>query len=155
MSTTTILLVDDNIAFAEGLARRLTRRKLKVIIAANKSETLRVMACNDDIEAIIMDDCIPGLEKFEMLKLLRTLYPLIEVIMFTRHTTFESAIEGLRLGAFEYMMKLCDLDYLIERVMAAVEQKRQKEKKIFLAKMKEFLPALIQPRMALNYSCEV
>ncbi len=136
MTLASILLVDDDIAFARSMAKRLAQHGINVFIAAGEAEAIEVMTQHEEIEAIVLDDSIPGLKSFELLTQMREFFPLTEVIMLTRHTTFEAAIEGLCLGAFEYLMKLCDMDYFVKQIMAAVRQKRQQEEKIFYARLK-------------------
>ncbi len=150
MTLASILLVDDDIAFARSMAKRLAQHDLKVFIAAGKSEAIEVMNRHEEIEVIILDDSLPELKNFELLRQMRALFPLTEVIMLTGHTTFETAIEGLCFGAFEYLMKLCDMDYFVEQIMAAVRQKRQQEEKIFFARLKALSSAWVPADIQLN-----
>ena len=62
-------------------------------------------------------------------------YPLIEVIMLTGHANLEAAVEGMDLGAFDYLMKPCDMDQLITKVEEAAKRKRQHEQKIMAARV--------------------
>ena len=59
--------------------------------------------------------------------------------MLTAHATVESAIEGMKLGAFDYLMKPCDMDQLMGKVQEATQKKRDHEEKIRVAKVKEAL----------------
>ncbi len=141
MSLATILLVDDNLDFAKTLTKRLSMRQIHVIHAHNVPEALALLASNDHmIDVILLDDKLKGMQAFETLTQIRARFPLTEVILFTGHATIEAAIEGLNLGAFEYMMKLCDTDYLVDRIFEAAVQKRKHEDKIVQAKLKEFFP---------------
>lgn len=153
MKIATILLVESDIAFAQTMAQRLVKRHMSVVNAYNGEQALKELAENDKIEVVILDDNLTGLEGFETLRLIRTLFPLIEVIMFTGHAPMERAIEGLNMGAFEYMMKICDMDYLVDRVMEAVAQKRRQEERIFRAKLREFIPLESRPGIAMDCSC--
>ena len=65
--------------------------------------------------------------------------PLVEVIMLTAHATVESAIEGMKLGAFDYLMKPCDMEQLMLKVKEAAIKKQEHEDKIREAKVKEAL----------------
>jgi len=71
------------------------------------------------------------------LKRIRKKYPLVEVVMLTGHATVESAIDGMKLGAFDYLMKPCDMDILISKVGEAAKKKRSHEEKIIAARVKE------------------
>ena len=57
--------------------------------------------------------------------------------MLTGHATVETAIEGMKLGAFDYLMKPCDIDLLLTKVQQAASRKRGQEEKIIEARMKE------------------
>jgi len=79
---------------------------------------------------------MPGMDGIQTLREIKSKHPLIEVIMLTGHATVESAIEGLKLGAFDYLMKPCDMDQLVSKVVEASAKKRQHEDKIVEARMK-------------------
>jgi DNA-binding NtrC family response regulator len=80
---------------------------------------------------------LPGRSGIEMLQLIKQQFPLVEVIMLTGHATVESAIDGMRLGASDYLMKPCSIDVLVEKVKEAVEKKRRHEEKIVDARVRE------------------
>ena len=63
-------------------------------------------------------------------------FPLVEVIMLTGHATVETGIEGMKLGAFDYLMKPCDMDVLMGKLKEAVAKKRRHEEKIIEARVK-------------------
>jgi DNA-binding NtrC family response regulator len=143
VSLATILLVDDNLDFAKTMTKRLSQRHINVINAQSVSDALAFLSAHDRIDVIILDDKLPGMHAFDTLTQIRRRFPLIEVILFTGHASIESAIEGLNLGAFEYMMKLCDTDYLVDKILEAAALKRKHEDKIFQAKLKEFFPSAV------------
>ena len=62
--------------------------------------------------------------------------PFVEVIMLTGHATVETGIEGMKLGAFDYLMKPCDMDVLMGKLKEAVAKKRRHEEKIIEARVK-------------------
>ncbi|MBW2655899.1 MAG: response regulator, partial [Deltaproteobacteria bacterium] len=75
----------------------------------------------------------------ETLKAIKSLYPLVEVIMLTGHATVDSAIVGLKSGAFDYLMKPADIDEIIEKAIEAFEKRQRLEEKIRLAQAKKFM----------------
>ena len=72
---------------------------------------------------VILDVKMPGMDGIETLREIKSRYPLVEVIMLTGHATVESAIDGMKLGAFDYLMKPCDIDVLVSKVSAGGRQK--------------------------------
>jgi DNA-binding NtrC family response regulator len=71
---------------------------------------------------------MPGLDGIETLKEIKTIDPQVEVIMLTGHASVESGIEGMRLGAFDYLMKPCDINDLINKIRDAYQRKLIQEK---------------------------
>jgi DNA-binding NtrC family response regulator len=92
---------------------------------------------------VILDVKMPGMDGVEALQEIRKRYPLVEVIMLTGHATVESAIDGMKWGAFDYLMKPCDIDHLIAKVSEAAAKKRQHENKIIEARMKEITSRMV------------
>lgn len=132
-----VLLVDDEVPFIEAMTKRLTKRDLQIFSANDGKEALKKLSDHRSIEVVILDVKMPGMDGIETLTEIKKKYPLVEVIMLTGHATVESAIEGMKLGAFDYLMKPCDMDILMKKVNEAAEKKRQHETKIIEARMKE------------------
>ncbi len=137
MNAPFVLLVDDEVPFVETMTKRLTKRKLKVISAHSGSEALEKLETSLDV--VILDVKMPGMDGIETLGEIKKVYPLVEVIMLTGHATVETAIEGMKLGAYDYLMKPCDLEQLMIKVEAASQKKRNHEEKIKDAQVKQNL----------------
>ncbi|MBN2032108.1 MAG: response regulator [Deltaproteobacteria bacterium] len=137
MALASVLLVDDEIPFVETITKRLTRRNLDILAAYSGDEALEKLKAHNDVEVIILDVKMPGKDGIETLEEIKRLHPLKEVIMLTGHATVETAIEGMRLGAFDYLMKPCDIDLLVAKVSDAAAKKRRHEEKILDAQIKE------------------
>jgi len=135
MSIATILLVDDEVPFVETMTKRLIKRDFQVQTAFSGEACLDVLQKNHDVEVVILDVKMPGMDGIETLKQIKSKHPLVEVIMLTGHATVESAIDGMKLGAFDYLMKPCDMDQLIAKVMDAAKRKRDQEEKIVQARI--------------------
>jgi len=137
MPLANVLLVDDEVPFVETMTKRLTKRDLRITSAFNGQEALDKLEEYRSVEVVILDVKMPGMDGNETLKEIKRRYPLVEVIMLTGHATVESGIDGMKLGAFDYLMKPCDMDQLISKVKEAVAKKRKHEDKIIEARMKE------------------
>jgi len=137
MTIAKVLLVDDEVAFTETMTKRLTKRDLDVAAVFDGPSALKHLEKNPSVEVVILDVKMPGMDGIDVLTTIKTRFPLVEVIMLTGNATVESAIEGMKLGAFDYLMKPCDQDVLIEKVDQAATRKRQHEEKIVEAKVQE------------------
>lgn len=125
-----VLLVDDESPFVEALSKRLNMRELAVTIALSGPEALEKLEKEPSIDVVVLDVKMPGMDGIETLKAIKARYPLIEVIMLTGHATVESAIDGMKVGALDYLMKPCDMDVLMAKVREAKHKKSAQEAKI-------------------------
>ncbi len=132
-----VLLVDDEAPFLETLSKRIAKRELKVASALSGQEALDTLKARDgasNFDVVILDVKMPGMDGLETLAAIKLKHPNLEVIMLTGHATVESAIEGMKAGAFDYLMKPCDIDLLLAKIDRAVVKKREHEEKILQAK---------------------
>ena len=81
----------------------------------------------------MLDVKMPEMDGIETLKRIKAIHPLVEVIMLTGHATFETAIQGMKLGAFDYLMKPCEIDDLITKLEAAKKKHQEQLEKIMEA----------------------
>ncbi len=137
MARAVVMLVDDEVPFVETMTKRLTKRDLTVLSAFSGSEALKNLDKNRNVDVVILDVKMPVMDGIEALREIKRVHPLVEVIMLTGHATVETAIEGMKLGAFDYLMKPCDMDLLMAKVLEAKSKKGQHEQKILEARMKE------------------
>ena len=137
MSLANVLLVDDESEFVETFSERLAMRNLDILKAFSGEEALQVLDQNRNIEIVILDVKMPGMDGIETLAEIKKRYPLVEVIMLSGHADVESAIDGMKQGAYDYLMKPCDMDQIIAKLTDAAAKKRQHEEKIIQARIKE------------------
>ena len=135
MNAVKILFVDDEKPFVETMMKRLRKREMDVMPAYDGQEALQFLEQNSGIEVVILDIKMPKMDGMTALKEIKSKYPLIEVIMLTGHATVETGIEGMKMGAFDYLMKPCEMDQLIAKVNEAAKRKRDQEEKIMEARM--------------------
>ena len=139
MSKPLIMLVDDEVGFVETMTKRLEKRDFKVITALSGDEALEELSKNRNLDVVVLDVKMPGMDGLETLTEIKKTYPLCEVIMLTGHATIESAIEGMKLGAFDYLMKPCEIDTLVSKVEEAGQKKWSHEEKIKQAQVEKAL----------------
>lgn len=135
MTIAKILLVDDEKPFVETLMKRLNKRDIEIVVAYNGQEALDRLSEDDGIEVVILDIKMPVMDGMAALKEIKNRHPLVEVIMLTGHATVETGIDGMKEGAFDYLMKPCDMDQLIAKVKEAADRKRVHEQKIMEARV--------------------
>jgi len=132
-----VLLVDDEAPFVETMSKRLTKRDLEVECAFSGAEALARLEKNEGPDVVILDVKMPGMDGIATLREIKRMRPLVEVIMLTGHGTIESGIEGMKLGAFDYLTKPCDIDRLMAKIQEAREFKAQREEKITQARIRD------------------
>ena len=123
-----ILIVDDERDFVEVLSLRLTDAGHRVQTAYSGKEALSVLAKTEpealpDIDVVILDIKMPGMDGIETLKQIKAKYPVVEVILLTGHGAVDTAIKGLKSGAFDYFLKPADFDELTVKLEAARKQR--------------------------------
>ena len=122
-----LLLADDEEDFRTTLARRLRKRRLEVTDVEDGYKAVDVVG-SEPIDVAVVDVKMPGMDGLEALKRIKQINPLIEVILLTGHASVESGIEGMRLGAFDYLMKPCNIDELMLKIEDAYQRKLVQEK---------------------------
>jgi DNA-binding NtrC family response regulator len=135
---TRVLLVDDEQDFVEMLSLRLKEVEEKVTVAYSGKECLETLK-NKEIDVVILDIKMPGMDGMETLKEIKKRFPLVEVIMLTGHGSTETAVEGMKMGAFDYLMKPADFDDLTAKMEAARKRKEEQEERIRKAESKLLL----------------
>ncbi|MBL7039131.1 MAG: response regulator [Pirellulaceae bacterium] len=134
MATISVLLVDDEEEFLAFLKARLEGRGLNMFSAVNGLEALKTMD-EHRIDVVVLDVRMPGMGGLEILRKTKQKHPLVEVILLSGHATVESAVEGLKLGAFDYVTKPSDISELVEKIKAAYARKETTEEKIRKARL--------------------
>lgn len=118
----TVLLVDDEVAFANTLAQRLKMRDSKVGIAYDGEQALsKVREKKPDV--IVLDLKMPGMQGMEVLQEIKKAYPDIQVIVLSGHGTDKDEEEARRLGGFDFLKKPVDIDILEYKIKTAFKEK--------------------------------
>jgi two-component system, OmpR family, response regulator len=121
MADLRLLLVDDEVEFLEPLAARLRRRLIACTIAQSGVGALGALA-REPFDCAVVDVKMPGMDGLDLLRRIRRDYPGLPVILLTGHASVELGVQGLELGAFEYLMKPVDLDELLDTVRRSVQK---------------------------------
>jgi DNA-binding NtrC family response regulator len=128
VDTFNVLLVDDEIEFLETLVKRLKKRKLVVHGVGSGEQAIEILK-EVAVDVAVLDVKMPGMNGLDTLREIKNSYPSIEVIMLTGHANVEVAIEGMRLGAFDYLMKPMDIDELLYKLQDAYKKKQLRDQK--------------------------
>lgn len=123
----TVLLVDDEDRFRLTLAKMLRSQGLEVREAASGEAALQELATKP-CDVVLLDIRMPGMSGLEALKEIKRQAPLTEVIMLTGHASLDVALELMRLGAFDYVLKPCAVEEIQAKIESAFEKKQQREK---------------------------
>ena len=129
MNNFNVLLVDDELEFLATLVKRLTKRGLNISTAKNGEDALKIIG-GKVIDVVVLDVRMPGMDGIQTLREIKKIDPLMEVIMLTGHASVEVAIEGMELGAFDYLMKPADIDELFYKLQDAFKKKTIQQEKI-------------------------
>lgn len=113
--TIRVLLVDDETSFVETLGRRLGLRRLQVLTAASAAEALATLD-REEVDVVVLDVRMPGMGGIEATKEIRSAHPTVEVILLTGHASLEASLEGMTMGAFDYLLKPVSIDELIFKI---------------------------------------
>jgi DNA-binding NtrC family response regulator len=124
-----ILIVDDEKNTREGLRWALESQAEEVFLAPDGEQALLLLG-DQPVDLVLSDLKMPRMDGMELLQHLREEYPETEFVMLTGHGTVETAVEAMKLGAFDYLMKpvnLEELGMLIRRVFEQRDLKRENE----------------------------
>ncbi len=135
-----ILLVDDEVDFVEALSERLASRGFAVATALSGEDALDKVRAGG-IDVVILDVQMPGMDGLATLHKIKEIDQLVEVLMLTGRATVHSAVEAMRGGAFDYMMKPADIKDLVEKITIAFKRKSEQEQRILNAEINHTLLA--------------
>jgi DNA-binding NtrC family response regulator len=134
-----VLAIDDEVDFLETIVNRLKKRKLDAVGVTSGEEGLKLLD-EQLFDVILLDIKMPGgIDGIEALREIKKIQPIAEVILLTGHASVETSIEGMRLGAFDYMIKPVKFEDLLQKMASAFEKKDSHEQKIRNAKIKDLI----------------
>lgn len=141
-----ILLVDDEVVFTTNMSKLLTNRGYKVTAVNSGDAAIQELEKNS-FDVIILDLKMPGMDGITTLKEIKKLDLFTQTLILTGHGSIDTALDAVRLGAYDYLTKPCEIDELVKKIEGAWDKKDQQVK----AEMEENVQKIIEsPRSALN-----
>ena len=122
-----ILLVDDEVVFTDNMSKLLDNRGYHVK-AVNNGESAISALEKEDFDVVVLDLKMPGMDGITTLKELKKLGLFTETLILTGHGSIDTALKAVRLGAYDYLTKPCEIDELVEKIEGAWEKKGEAEK---------------------------
>jgi DNA-binding NtrC family response regulator len=138
MKNVKIMLVDDEERFLSTTQKLLSKKGYDAVTASSGRLALDQLD-QKQVHVVILDVKMPGMDGIETLKAIKHRHPMVEVIMLTGHATVESAVQGLKSGASDYLMKPADIDDLVSRAEEAYARRQQLEEKIRMVQMQKYM----------------
>ncbi|MEJ2726229.1 MAG: response regulator [Deltaproteobacteria bacterium] len=137
MQTMKLMLVDDEERFLQTTSKLISRKGYQVVTAASGAEAIEKLL-TENVHVVILDVKMPGMDGIETLKAIKSRFPMVEVIMLTGHATVETAVEGLKSGATDYLMKPTDVGELLQKAEEAFAKRQVLEGKIRVAQSRMY-----------------
>lgn len=123
-----ILMVDDEERFRLTLAKLLKVKGLDVTTLGSGPEALEALK-QEHYDVIVLDVRMPGMDGIETLAEIKKLNPSIEVIILTGHASVDAAVDIMKLGGYDYLLKPCSVDELMDKIESAFERKQAREQR--------------------------
>jgi len=134
-----VLVVDDEKDFLETLVNRLNKRNVDTVGVLSGEAAIEEMK-KQIFDVVILDVKMPGgMDGIETLREIKKIQPLAEVLLLTGHASVETSIEGMKIGAFDYLLKPVKLEDLLSKLGQAFEKKDTHEQKIRSARIKQLM----------------
>ena len=133
-----LLIVDDEEAFLESMKKRLEVRGFHVT-CVNRGDKAIEAARQRPVDIALVDLKMPGISGEKTLEALKKEHEWMEVVILTGHGSIDSAVECTRSGAYSYLQKPCELEYLLEVLKDAYKKRIMKRMKIQEAQMNALL----------------
>ena len=123
-----ILLVDDEVVFTQNMAKLLINRGY-VVKAVNSGDAAIQALEEKDFDVVVLDLKMPGMDGITTLKEIKKLGLFTEMLILTGHGSIDTALEAIKLGAYDYLTKPCEIDELVGKIEGAWEKKDNEVKK--------------------------
>jgi DNA-binding NtrC family response regulator len=128
MKGSKILLVDDEVVFTTNMSKLLTNRGYKVT-AANSGDAAIQALEKENFDVVVLDLKMPGMDGLTTLKEIKKLGLFTETLILTGHGSIDTALEAIKLGAYDYLTKPCEIEDLLGKIEGAWHKKDGAKKK--------------------------
>jgi DNA-binding NtrC family response regulator len=120
-----VLLVDDETIFTKNMSKLLKNRGYQVTAVNSGDSAIRELE-HDHFDVLVLDLKMPGMDGITTLKEVMKLGLFTETLILTGHGSIDTALEAMKLGAYDYLTKPCEIDELVAKIEAAWEKKEGK-----------------------------
>jgi len=133
-----MMLVDDEERFLSTTRKLLEKKDYDVLTATSGADALELLRTNR-VHVVILDVKMPGMDGVATLREIKRRFPMVEVIMLTGHATVDSAVEGMKAGAVDYLMKPADIEEIVAKATDAFKRRADIEDRIRVARMRSLM----------------
>jgi len=120
-----VLLVDDETIFTKNMSKLLKNRGYEVTAVNSGDASIRELE-QGHFDVIVLDLKMPGMDGIATLKEIMKLGLFTETLILTGHGSIDTALEAMKLGAYDYLTKPCEIEELVAKIEAAWEKKEGK-----------------------------
>ena len=131
-----ILLVDDEVVFTSNMSKLLVNRGYRVTEANSGDAAIHALE-KEDFDIVVLDLKMPGMDGITTLREIKKLGLFVETLILTGHGSIDIALEAIKLGAYDFLTKPCEIDELVDKIEAAWEKKDEAEKQEIQEKIKK------------------
>lgn len=134
MENARILLVDDETEFTDSMSRLLQSRGYQVT-AVNSGEAAIKALGQGRFDVMVLDLKMPGMDGMATLREARKLDLFTETLILTGHATVDTALEAIKLGAYDYLTKPCEIGDLVLKIQGAKKKKDDTQEEVITKKI--------------------
>jgi DNA-binding NtrC family response regulator len=129
-----ILLVDDETLFTTNMSKLLNARGYRVT-AVNSGDAAIQELQEQDFDVVVLDLKMPGMDGITTLREIKKLDLFTETLILTGHGSIDTALEAVKLGAYDYLTKPCEIDDLVAKIEGAWGKKDDAAKSDMIEKI--------------------
>jgi DNA-binding NtrC family response regulator len=130
--------VDDEVVFTKNMSKLLNARGYRVT-AVNSGDAAIQELQKQDFDVVVLDLKMPGMDGLATLKEIKKLDLFTQTLILTGHGSIDSALEAIKLGAYDYLTKPCEIDDLVAKIEGAWEKKDEAARKDMMAKLEKVI----------------